>query len=243
MSDDTTTPPVAPAAPAASAAAPMTPADCAQRLKELFPALFTGPAKPLKLRIQADIQERAPGVFTKQALSGFFRRHTGSTSYLIALTKAPHRFDLDGQPAGEITDEHRKVAADELTRRRANHEARRAEEEGQRRERAQLLRDFERTTLTPANFCALKGIAADQLETVLAQARQEAAERPPMPSHTRGEGRPGRPPHRQDRHGAPAPGRPRDEGQRRDHRPARGPRGDAAAPRPQGPKKPDAPKP
>jgi sRNA-binding protein len=242
--------PTLPEAPATPAAAPMTPADCGQRLKELFPALFTGPVKPLKLRIQADIQERAPGVFTKPVLSAFFRRHTGSTSYLIALTKAPHRFDLDGQPAGEISEEHRKVAADELTRRRANHEARRAEEEKQRRERAQLLRDFERTTLTPANFCALKGIAPDQLDAVLAQARQEATERPPMPPHARGDGRPGRPPQRQERGGGPAPGRPRHDGhgEHDPQRQARGPRGGGAGkpqrqPQPQGPKKPDAPKP
>jgi sRNA-binding protein len=190
----------------------MTPAECAQQLKERFPALFTGPAKPLKLRIQADIQERAPGLFTKPVLSAFLRRHTGSTSYLIALTKAPHRFDLDGQPAGEISEEHRKAATDELARRRANHEARRAEEEQARRERAQLLRDFERTTLTPANFCALKGIAPEELENVLALARQEAAERPQLPRHDdrrppRG-GRSGNGPHNSPRGGKPGPRRP-----------------------------------
>ena len=52
-----------------------------------------------------------------QALSAFFRRHTGSTSYLIAVSKAAHRFDLDGQPAGEISAEHREAAVEELARR------------------------------------------------------------------------------------------------------------------------------
>ncbi|MDZ5461409.1 prop effector ProQ, partial [Azohydromonas lata] len=46
-----------------------------------------------------------------------------------------------------------------------------------RRERAQLLRDFERTTLSPANFCVLKGIKPAALEEQLALARQEARER------------------------------------------------------------------
>lgn len=199
MSDnapETVTPPAAAPAPG------MSPAQCAQALKERFPALFDGPAKPLKLRIQADIQERAPGVFTKQVLSAFFRRYTGSTSYLIALTKAATRFDLDGQPAGEIAEEHRKAAADELARRRANHEARRAEEDQQRRNRAQLLRDFERTTLTLPNFCALKGVAPEELDGLLELARKEAAERPFRPEQRpdrRGgrpprEGRPPRPP-------------------------------------------------
>ncbi|MGK2899505.1 MAG: ProQ/FINO family protein [Burkholderiaceae bacterium] len=155
----------------------MTPADCARQLEQRFRALFGGPVKPLKLRIQVDIQERAPGVFTKQALSAFFRRHTGSTSYLIAVSKAAHRFDLDGQASGEVSDEHRQVALDELARRRANQESRRELEEQQRRNRAGLLRDFQTTTLTQANFCALKGVPLDELDGLLEIARAEAAER------------------------------------------------------------------
>ena len=154
----------------------MNPAECAQRLKQLFPALFAGAVKPLKLRIQVDIQERAPGVFTKQSLSGFFRRHTGSTSYLIAVAKATHRIDLDGQPSGELSAEHRQAALDELARRRANHQSRVELDAQQRRNRAVLLRDFETTTLTPANFCVLKGVAPEELDGLLALARREAQE-------------------------------------------------------------------
>lgn len=159
------------------AAPSLSPAECAQQLKALFPKLFAGAPKPVKLRIQVDIQARAPGVFTKAALSGYFRRHTGSTSYLIAVTKAPHRFDLDGQPAGEITAEHRQVALDELARRRANIESRRELEEQQRRNRAGLLHDYQSTTLTPANFCALKGVAVEELDGLLTLARAEFEER------------------------------------------------------------------
>ncbi|MES3015234.1 MAG: ProQ/FinO family protein [Pseudomonadota bacterium] len=181
-------PPAAPeaASPTAPAVAPMSPAACAQQLKQLFPALFGGAVKPFKLRIQIDIQERAPGTFSKQTLSAFFRRHTGATSYLIAMTKAPHRFDLDGQAAGEITDEHRKVALDELARRRGNQEERRQLEEQQRRNRAGLLHDFQTTTLTKANFCALKGVPVDELDGLLEIARGEAEERArqaPPPRH------------------------------------------------------------
>ena len=42
--------------------------------------------------------------------TAFLRRHTGATSYLVALTREPQRLDLDGQPAGEITEEHLKAA-------------------------------------------------------------------------------------------------------------------------------------
>jgi ProP effector len=160
--------------PSGPPARPREGADCAQRLAQRFPALFGGGAKPLKLRIQADIQALAPGEFTRQELSAFFRRHTGSTSYLFALVKGTARFGLDGAPAGEISEEHRRAAADELARRRAIREERSRLEDQQRRNRATLLRDFERTTLTPANFCALKGIALEELDGLLAIARAEA---------------------------------------------------------------------
>lgn len=110
----------------------LSPAECATRLAELFPALFatvpnTAP-KPIKLRIQADIQARAPGLFSRKSLSPFLHRHTTSTAYLRALVGATHRYDLDGAPAGEVSDEHRQAAQLELDRRRAIVQARRAAE-------------------------------------------------------------------------------------------------------------------
>lgn len=215
-------------ATAPAKAAQLSPAACADLLKQHFPALFTGQPKPLKLRIQADIQERAPGVFSKPALSAFFRRYTGSTSYLIALGKAAQRFDLDGQAAGELSEEHRQLARDELTRRRqvvrereqqaqAQQQAAQAEVMAARQARASLLRDFQRTTLTLANFCALKGMPADELNPVLELARQEAAEAPPPRPHD-------------DRRGPGPRADQRPPGSRDDQRPA-GPRGDRPGPR------------
>lgn len=219
----------------------------AAALKELFPALFSGQAKPVKLRIQADIQERAPGKFSKQQLSAFLRRYTGGTGYLIGLTKAKHRFDLDGQPAGEISDEHRQAAQEELTRRRGITETRRADEERGRLDRAQLLRDFSRTTLTPANFCALKGLTQEQLDAQLALAREEATQQPPRDDRPpRGGDRRPHGPGRSDggrggdrRGDRPAGGERRADG---GQRPPRGdgqgrPRGDGQ-PRPDGGKRP-----
>ena len=171
---------------AAPAEAPATATDCAEQLKQRFPALFGAGYKPLKLRIQADIQERAPGVFGKAALSAFFRRYTGSTGYLLAMTRSPHRFDLDGQPAGEISEEHKQAAAEELARRRTAHQAKLEQVDEARRNRAALLRDFEQTTLTPANFCALKGIAPQALDALLATARREAQERAQQRAHDPG---------------------------------------------------------
>jgi ProP effector len=171
----------APAPEAAAPAAATSVADVTAELKALFPALFTGKPKPVKLRIQADIQERAPGKFSKAQLSAFLRRHTGSTGYLIALTQAKTRFDLDGNPAGEITEEHLGAAREELTRRKGLQQERQQQEVQQRRNRAQLLWDFERTTLTEANFCALKGLSVEELPGLLEVARKERAEAPPAP--------------------------------------------------------------
>ena len=206
MTEPTAVPeePPVPAAPTATAATPpavaeLSPAACAARLAELFPALFaTAAPQPLKLRIQADIQQRAPGIFTKKSLSVFLHRHTTTTAYLRAVVNAPQRIELDGQPAGEIADEHRQAAAAELERRRALHDDRRAAEretqrkafeasrvareadDAQRRERAVLLRAFETSTLTRANFCALKGLTEAQLEGLLAQARLDPKPPPPQ---------------------------------------------------------------
>jgi ProP effector len=119
--------------PAASAPAPdLSPAATGARLAELFPALFVGPDgkgtwKPIKLRIHADIQARAPGQFSKRTLGIFFSRYTTTTPYLKALA-APgaQRCDLDGQPAGEIAEEHRSAASEEVARRQAIAAERRA---------------------------------------------------------------------------------------------------------------------
>ena len=240
--------PVAPAAPTAPAVPELSPAACGARLAALFPALFAQRAQPLKLRIQADIQQRAPGIFTRKTLSAFLHRHTTTNAYLMSLTQAPQRVDLDGAPAGELSEEHRAAAVQELARRRGLFEERRAAEQAARRaaetqarqahvaqdqarrDRAALLRAFETSTLTRANFCALKGLAETDLEARLVQARAEAVQRAQEPRpepHFDGRHAPGHAPGQQPRRDAAAP--------RHDGQPppgGRGPRPDA----PRGPR-------
>jgi sRNA-binding protein len=225
VSDDLPASPQGSAEPVRAAPIPdLAPAACAALLSERFPALFSaGRALPLKLRIQADIQQRAPGLFNKKSLSIFLHRYTTGNAYLKALAQAPHRFDLDGQPAGEVNDEHRSAAVTELERRKAIFEDRRhlereqqreaalaarraqaaqqaarhaahdaAEAEG-RRDRAGVLRAFEATTLTTANFCALKGLVEAELPALLERARQERAQRATEPQSAPRPDRPGRP--------------------------------------------------
>lgn len=223
-----------------AAVPPMSPAECALQLKQRFPAVFSGPPKPLKLRIQADIQARAPGLFSKQVLSSFLRRHTGSHGYLLAITRAPHRFDLDGAPAGEIAADHKQAAVDELTRRRGLQDARRAEEMQQRRSRAELLFAYRNNKLSEANFCALKGIEPEALqgllETAKREAEEDAAQRPIAFDRDR------RPPQRDNRgpngpREARPPGAPSDARPSRGPQEARGPRGPQEARGPRGPRR------
>jgi sRNA-binding protein len=200
----------------AGASAPVAQEDCGPQLRKLYPALFSNPPKPLKLRIQADIQARSPGQFTKPQLSAFLRRYTGSHAYLNALVKATHRFDLDGNPGDELSDEHRTAATEELARRRANTQARIALENEQRANRATLLKEYEANTLPTAEFAAAKGVPEAELEPLIARARKEALEPPPAPAFNR------------DRRG-PANGRgPRSDGQGPRH--PRAPRDAGAAP-------------
>lgn len=130
------TAPATEAAPAAPTG--ISPAECGARLATLFPALFIapdapGPYKPIKLRIHTDIQARAPGEFSKRVLGIFFSRYTTTNAYLKALA-APgaQRFDLDGAPAGEIAEEHRSAAVEELARRQAIAAERRAMQQPRR---------------------------------------------------------------------------------------------------------------
>ena len=169
--------------------AELAPAECAALLAARFPAVFGKDVhRPLKLRIAADIQQQLPNTFTKRALSAFLHRHTTSTLYLKALANEPSRYDLDGAAAGEVSAEHRQAAAEEVQRRRAMQQQRRTgaiesqrkaelaqrEADGQERvARARLLRAFETSNLTRANFCTLMGVAEAQLDALLAQARDE----------------------------------------------------------------------
>jgi ProP effector len=178
---------MSPAEPATAAADSMSPAACGAKLAELFPALFQPasaappqPVKPIKLRIQVDIQERAPGVFTKRILGIYFSRYTTSNAYLKALTQAPSRFDLDGNAAGEIDIVHRTAAVEELARRR---------EIAQGKRQAEMQAERERQRAEAAQQAPAEGAANDV---------------PPM---ERPSARPQRPPRRNDERRPPGPPR------------------------------------
>lgn len=85
-----------------------------QRLQKEFSAFRD--CKPLALKIDASIAARMPDI-DRKSLRAAMRMHTASTRYLKAVERAQQRFDLDGQPAGEVTDEQRTHASTTLRER------------------------------------------------------------------------------------------------------------------------------
>ena len=85
-----------------------------QRLQKEFSAFRD--CKPLALKIDASIAERMPDI-DRKSLRAAMRMHTASTRYLKAVERAQQRFDLEGQPLGEVTEEQRAHASSTLKER------------------------------------------------------------------------------------------------------------------------------
>lgn len=87
---------------------------------------------PLALGIHKTVKERKPDI-EAPALRAAMRIHTASTRYLKALVTGKERFDLDGQIAGEVTEEQREVASAALLDRfKKAAERRKAEEQAKK---------------------------------------------------------------------------------------------------------------
>jgi ProP effector len=97
--------------------------------------------RPLALGIHKAVKERMPDVDAAQ-LRLAMRLHTASTRYLKALLAGRERYDLDGNPAGEVTDEQREVAGTTL-RERFKKAADRHKAEQQAQKEAQRQKEAE----------------------------------------------------------------------------------------------------
>ncbi|MDR2838346.1 MAG: ProQ/FINO family protein [Azonexus sp.] len=81
---------------------------------------------PLAIGIDKQVQAQLPTV-EKKALRLAMRSHTISTRYLKEMQTGTTRLNLDGTPAGEVTDENRRHAAELLKERfKKQNEQRRA---------------------------------------------------------------------------------------------------------------------
>ena len=84
-------------------------------LRERYPALFAAAdPKPLKIGIHHDLLERHPEL-DLPGLKRALTLYTSRFSYQKALTKlGAIRMDLDGNPAGEVTEEQAEIARQRL---------------------------------------------------------------------------------------------------------------------------------
>jgi ProP effector len=71
---------------------------------------------PLAIGIDKQLFAELPEL-SKKSLRLAMRSHTMATRYLKEMEKATHRLNLDGTPAGEVTDENRQHATELLKER------------------------------------------------------------------------------------------------------------------------------
>jgi ProP effector len=100
-------------------------------IAECFPKCFTleGEAKPLKIGIFQDLADRLsddPKV-SKTQLRAALRQYTSSWRYLHGVKPGVERVDLDGNPCGELEQEHIEHAKNALAESKSRVMARRKE--------------------------------------------------------------------------------------------------------------------
>ncbi|MFP9228404.1 RNA chaperone ProQ [Pectobacterium cacticida] len=109
-------------------------------LAERFPLCFTteGETRPLKIGIFQDLVERIPEAdnVSKTQLRSALRLYTSSWRYLYGVKVGAQRVDLDGNPCGELEQQHVDHARTQLAEAKARVQAQRAEQQAKKREAA-----------------------------------------------------------------------------------------------------------
>ncbi len=101
-------------------------------LAERFPHCFSaeGEARPLKIGIFQDLVDRVAGEMnlSKTQLRSALRLYTSSWRYLYGVKPGATRVDLDGNPCGELDEQHVEHARKQLEEAKARVQAQRANE-------------------------------------------------------------------------------------------------------------------
>lgn len=107
-------------------------------LAERFPLCFSaeGEARPLKIGIFQDLVSRVEGELSlsKTQLRSALRLYTSSWRYLHGIKAGAIRVDLDGNPCGELDEQHVEHARVQLEEAKARVQAKRAEQQAKKRE-------------------------------------------------------------------------------------------------------------
>ena len=109
-------------------------------LAERFPQCFSaeGEARPLKVGIFQDLVERVGGEMnlSKTQLRAALRLYTSSWRYLYGVKPGAVRVDLDGNPCGELEEQHVAHARQQLEEAKARVQAQREAQQAKKREAA-----------------------------------------------------------------------------------------------------------
>ena len=106
-------------------------------LAERFPQCFSaeGEARPLKVGIFQDLVERVGGEMnlSKTQLRAALRLYTSSWRYLYGVKPGAVRVDLDGNPCGELEEQHVAHARQQLEEAKARVQAQREAQQASRK--------------------------------------------------------------------------------------------------------------
>ena len=106
-------------------------------LAERFPLCFTteGDTRPLNIGIFQDLVTRVSETdsVSKTQLRSALRLYTSSWRYLYGIKLGAQRVDLDGNPCGELEQQHVDHARKQLEEAKARVQAQRAEQQAERR--------------------------------------------------------------------------------------------------------------
>ncbi|OJT42009.1 RNA chaperone ProQ [Serratia plymuthica] len=154
-------------------------------LAERFPLCFSaeGEARPLKIGIFQDLVERVQGEesLSKTQLRSALRLYTSSWRYLYGVKVGAQRVDLDGNPCGELEQQHVDHARQQLEEAKARVQAQRAEQNAKKREATGESADAEPRRPRPAGkkpAARREGGAAPENRKPRPQTRPQQARQP-----------------------------------------------------------------
>jgi ProP effector len=75
--------------------------------RDLAPAAFCDPPRPLQVGIHSFLIALFAGQFAEEHVRAFIRRWTATPKYIASVATGEERFDIDGKPAGCIEDAHK----------------------------------------------------------------------------------------------------------------------------------------
>jgi ProP effector len=138
-------------------------------LWERFPYVFTGELRPLKIGITNDIAEAMGGIIDKRDVVRMISKRVNNVAYNKIVARGGSRYDLHGQPNGEVSQKEQAFAQDWLEKRQAERIA--------LSERALLLKAIESSGLNHNAYANQKGLDAAKVESDLDKAKAERVER------------------------------------------------------------------